>query len=198
MNRQDDLRVLRTRKLIKEAFYASVKEKGFEKTTVSDITRRAMINRATFYLHYQDKNDLLRSLEDEVLADIEKICQSVTREYLEAYQEEEVPFPHIVELLSYIQENAEFFILTVRDNAHPFFYKRMGAYIYNRIFQAVFPELKSEEIFSKYAQTIMESVFSSIVNQWIKTGMQEPKEEIAFLITRLGRAFIPEFQKSLK
>lgn len=198
MDKHQDLRVIRTRKLIKDAFYESFKEKGFEKTTVSDIAKRAMINRATFYLHYQDKMDLLRCLEEEVLSDIEKICQPVTREYIQACQREGGPFPHIVKLLSYVQENAEFFILTVRDYADSSFYKRMGAHIYNRIFQVVFPELKSEEIFFRYAQNIMVAVVSSIINQWIKTGMQESKEEIASLMTKMALSFFTEFQKSSK
>jgi len=91
MARAEDLRVQRTKKLIQQAFYECVKEKGFEKTTVSDIAKKAMINRATFYLHYQDKMDLLRCLEEEVLSDIEKIFQPATREYIQVCREKGVP-----------------------------------------------------------------------------------------------------------
>ncbi len=51
---QTDLRVLRTRKTIKEAFVELMEEKGFDAITVKDITTRAGINRGTFYAHYQD------------------------------------------------------------------------------------------------------------------------------------------------
>ena len=53
-----DPRVRRTRKLLQDAFIALVIEKGFEAVTVQMLATRAMINRATFYRHYQDKYDL--------------------------------------------------------------------------------------------------------------------------------------------
>ena len=54
-----DPRVLRTRKLIGEAFLAVLTEKGFEDLSVQDVADRAGINRATFYAHYADKYALL-------------------------------------------------------------------------------------------------------------------------------------------
>lgn len=62
-----DLRITRTQRLIKEAFYDLIKEKGFEHITVKDITERAMISRNTFYLHYADKFELLNKQCDELM-----------------------------------------------------------------------------------------------------------------------------------
>ena len=62
-----------TRGLIKEAFTVLMKEKGFQTLTVSDITRKAGINRGTFYLHYVDKYDLLEKLEEDLLDDLTEI-----------------------------------------------------------------------------------------------------------------------------
>lgn len=184
------MRVIKTRKLIKEAFYEAVHEKGFAKITVSDIAGKAMINRATFYLHYKDKLDLLRSLEDEVLKDIEEISLSVTRESIQATRLNGTPFSHIIKLLTYVQENSEFFQLTVRDNTHLSFYNKMGDLISKRMLDVVFPELTLDEVFSKYFKHIVVAIFSSIVNQWIKTGMQESKEDIASLITKMALSFL--------
>ncbi|MDP4097674.1 TetR/AcrR family transcriptional regulator [Paenibacillus sp. P96] len=57
-----DLRILKTRKAIKEAFLTLVQNKGYERITVQDIADEAMINRNTFYLHYVDKPDLMENL----------------------------------------------------------------------------------------------------------------------------------------
>src|SRR5215475_3383358 len=57
--RADDLRVQRTQDLILNALIELTIEKGFSSVTISDITKYARINRATFYRHYQDKFDLL-------------------------------------------------------------------------------------------------------------------------------------------
>ena len=54
-----DPRVKRTRNWIRQAFMELLSEKGFHATTVQDITKRAGINRATFYAHFTDKYDLL-------------------------------------------------------------------------------------------------------------------------------------------
>lgn len=50
-----DRRVIRTRKLLREAFLELMNEQQFQQITVQDITDRAMINRATFYAHFDDK-----------------------------------------------------------------------------------------------------------------------------------------------
>ena len=56
--KKEDLRTKRTRKMILEAFINLVEEKGYEHVTVSDIASQAMINRATFYAHFKDKQDV--------------------------------------------------------------------------------------------------------------------------------------------
>ncbi|MBS2967584.1 TetR/AcrR family transcriptional regulator [Metabacillus sp. KIGAM252] len=70
MSSKTDLRVIRTRKMIKDAFIQLVTEKGFDAMTIHDITEKAMINRGTFYLHYQDKFDLMEKLTEDILGDV--------------------------------------------------------------------------------------------------------------------------------
>lgn len=62
-----DPRVLRTRKLIMDSFIELSSEKEFKDITVKDITTEAMINRATFYYHFEDIYDLLEKVLSEVL-----------------------------------------------------------------------------------------------------------------------------------
>jgi AcrR family transcriptional regulator len=62
-----DPRVLRTRKLIMDAFIELSGKKEFKDITVKDITTEAMINRATFYYHFEDIYDLLEKVLSEVL-----------------------------------------------------------------------------------------------------------------------------------
>lgn len=60
-----DPRFIRTRKLIMDAFMHLSKIKDFDRITVKDITEEAMINRATFYYHFTDKNELLEQVINE-------------------------------------------------------------------------------------------------------------------------------------
>lgn len=56
-----DPRVIRTRRLLQDAFASLIQEKDFESITVRDIAERATVNRATFYAHFADKFELLES-----------------------------------------------------------------------------------------------------------------------------------------
>jgi AcrR family transcriptional regulator len=61
-----DLRIKRTRKLVRDALVELIDERGFDAITVQDIAERAMINRATFYRHFTDKYELLERCMDDV------------------------------------------------------------------------------------------------------------------------------------
>lgn len=58
----NDPRVIRTRQLIMDAFAELLHTMDFNTMTISDITRKATINRATFYAHFADKYALLEAL----------------------------------------------------------------------------------------------------------------------------------------
>jgi AcrR family transcriptional regulator len=71
-----DLRVRRTRKLLSEALVALLADQPFESITVRQICERAMVHRATFYTHFADKYQLLRSILNDVQADLLQIQRS--------------------------------------------------------------------------------------------------------------------------
>lgn len=63
---KEDLRIVRTKKLLKDALFRLLQEKPIEDITVNEICDRAMIHRTTFYKHYEDKYHLLASLMQEL------------------------------------------------------------------------------------------------------------------------------------
>ena len=79
MNKKDDLRVIKTRKLIYQTLLELMKEKTFEEIKVSDICSKAMINRSTFYAHYEDKYELLvdflSNLKEEFARELSESCK---------------------------------------------------------------------------------------------------------------------------
>lgn len=70
LERKIDRRVLRTRRLLRDAFFDLILEKGYEAVTIEDITSRADLGRTTFYLHYKDKEDLLMETVREVASEL--------------------------------------------------------------------------------------------------------------------------------
>lgn len=53
-----DLRNKRTEMLIENSFIQLVRQRGFNNVSIIDISNKALINRQTFYRHYQDKYQL--------------------------------------------------------------------------------------------------------------------------------------------
>ena len=96
-----DLRVVRTRRLLRDAMIALTIQKGFDAVTINDIVGLAMVNRATFYRHYQDKYDLVESYLDELYTELNAAP-------LPAADPGE-PNPHLVKLFQHIRDNAPFY-----------------------------------------------------------------------------------------
>ncbi|MGM9550948.1 MAG: TetR/AcrR family transcriptional regulator [Clostridia bacterium] len=71
-----DLRVQRTRKCIEDAFLKLREKKPIEKITVKEIADYALINKATFYNHYESVYDLSDKLENEI---IDKVINNIPR-----------------------------------------------------------------------------------------------------------------------
>ncbi|RDZ13376.1 TetR/AcrR family transcriptional regulator [Priestia megaterium] len=70
-----DRRILKTRKAIIAAYLSLLEEKNMHAVSVSDITERADINRATFYAHYEDKQYLQEQIIQEILDDLEEAIE---------------------------------------------------------------------------------------------------------------------------
>ncbi len=57
-----DPRVLRSRQMLMEALLRLLNRKEFDDISIQEIADEATLNRATFYLHYPDKNALLQAM----------------------------------------------------------------------------------------------------------------------------------------
>ena len=62
-----DLRVLKTKKNIRDAFLDLRKKHTLDEIKVNALCEKAMVNKTTFYNHYRDIYDLSEELEIEVL-----------------------------------------------------------------------------------------------------------------------------------
>lgn len=68
MAARKDRRVQRTQQLLEAALLSLIKEKEFDLITVQEIIDRANVGRATFYAHYENKEDLIESGFEGLLA----------------------------------------------------------------------------------------------------------------------------------
>ncbi len=121
-----DPRVVRTRQFLRDAMVALIGEKGFDAITVQDITERAGVNRATFYLHYKDKNDLLikslRDALDELIADITPPAPG------EVSADDNALEP-ILQVVNHVARHADFYRVMLGADGVPSFIARVRDYI---------------------------------------------------------------------
>ncbi len=120
---QTDLRIRRTHKFLQEAMIELIAEQGFDAITVGDIAERAMINRATFYRHYQDKYDLVAKIFEETANHLienmkptsKDTGQSKTENLLEVW----------IQLFEHVAENARLYRAMLGKNGSSWFAARM-------------------------------------------------------------------------
>lgn len=77
---ENDSRVRRTKRLIRQGLVELAKTKSVNKITVKELTDRVEINRGTFYLHYKDVYDLVDSIENELYDSFNVVISSITSE----------------------------------------------------------------------------------------------------------------------
>lgn len=78
----EDRRVTRTKAALTEALFELLGKKDFSKISVTELTRRADVDRKTFYLHYQTMDEILEEFYEDALRilreaiDREKVFQA--------------------------------------------------------------------------------------------------------------------------
>lgn len=98
----NDRRIQRTRNALRQAMMALLIERGWDDLNVLDICERANIGRSTFYLHYQNKEELLASglndLRCALLADGAAMANN-----------QPMPMPFLRGLIAHVEENQKVF-----------------------------------------------------------------------------------------
>ena len=68
-----DLRIVKTHKVIREAFIELLSSQDYESITIQTILDKALVNRATVYKYYSGKSDLTGQMINDFKAEIHKI-----------------------------------------------------------------------------------------------------------------------------
>ena len=65
----------RSVRMLREALLELLGEKPYDKITVTDVTRKADLNRGTFYAHFSNVDDLARDVMDEITFKISNLIE---------------------------------------------------------------------------------------------------------------------------
>ena len=178
-----DPRVIRTKKMIREALKKLMEENGTGRITISDITERAGLARPTFYLHYESVEDVLEEIVQEI----------ITPAYKNFIDErgkvkgEDIQIEALVKILRIYQENAKFFEALVNNGFTKVITDSVqdGTRAYLQNLKEGFPQELNPFLFNILTQ-FKSGAFSFMLIQWIANGMHESAELLAAINVRLG------------
>lgn len=167
MNKPNNKRKKESMAKIEKVFINLIQNKEINEISVSDICKKANLNRSTFYANYIDIYDL-----------VEKIKLKLTNDVLDVYSEEQKIKMHtynFLKLFKYIKENQIFFNT----------YFKLDLDLLNDNFP-----IEDEELIKWYGKTengyyhveFFKAGINAVIRKWLKNGCKESPEEIEEII----------------
>lgn len=185
-----DRRIVRSKRALRTALIELMEERGLDGLSVNDLCARADLNRGTFYNHFHDKDDLLMSLEDEVIGDLERIqeqMQGITVMDLMRYRMRKQPLPFLVDLFDYLREQGDFLHAVTGSGGDIRFAPRLRDSVCANLIQTILHERYRNDPspFVQYYVAFYATAYLGVIERWIETGMEESSEEMALIAMRL-------------
>ena len=116
--KKEDLRVKKTKKLIKSSFVELTKTIEYQKITVKDLCDNAMINRNTFYLHYQNKDDLVKEILTETIDKYKSVFSPLLFNFFAAINQKDYEkfVTHVKTFLTHLYEDKDLYHMVLSDD----------------------------------------------------------------------------------
>ncbi len=173
---KNDLRILKTEKQLKESLFTLIKEKGFDKITVRDLTTHADICRSTFYAHYEDKFELMSKIENNILDNFQKLIYTIKQDYNNPENISE-------NIYTYIYDNKYFFELFTK-NYDTTRFENNFYFIISTLFDKNF-FVNKFDIPENYISSLLVGIYTSLIDEWIKTDLKETPSKMAELTSKV-------------
>lgn len=180
-NNKVDLRVLKTRKAIKEAFLKLIQTKGYEKITIQDIAEEAMINRNTFYLHYVDKPSLMESLCEESIGKLNVCINLELKDVNEMNREMFILI--LSETFKVIEADIVFFKTMLSQNGYPQFANHLKSVFKNIIMAGMGDKYNNKEM--KVGFEYMISGLIGVICMWITDSENLVVEDVVEQLSKI-------------
>lgn len=183
-----DRRIIRTKSAIRDALIFLINEKGFDAILVSDITDRANINRGTFYLHYQDKFDLLEKTQTEIIENLERIILQANALSISDTTSVESPLPVIVSTFEYLKENASLMHALLSLEGGIRFQAQIRKTIEKNLKLEFLSGLKERNFLvpSHYLISYAIAAHFGVIQDWLDRGCIETPHEMAIIISKIS------------
>lgn len=187
IQKKEDRRVRYTKAAIRSSFLSLLEEKPLDKISVTDICKRADINRGTFYSHYSDPYDLKNKLERQLVEVLEQQIRDLHTERLSTAQ--------TLTLLKDNQELCRIFCGPYGDKEGMLVLVKQQADLFFKTHTNYISHHSPEKI--HYLRSLMISSIATAVKLWFDEGMLTPPEEVADIIDTYCTYGLEAFKKSL-
>jgi AcrR family transcriptional regulator len=167
--------------VIRNSLIVLLSKKPIAKVTVTEICESAGINRATFYAHYSDPFDLLRSIEEEMMSDITTGLGDAFSKTSANLQET------LTWLFEYISENEEICRVLISDSSDTSFQVKVVSMLQERFIDewTAGKSVTAEEAQYLYTFAAIGSV--GMIRKWLADGMKRSPCEMAELVVKLSK-----------
>lgn len=167
----------RTRTRIKSAFEQLVAEQPGKRLTVAGILNLSGVSRSTFYVYYENLEDLIEDLASDFAADVIRLIRNnrSTGSGVDSYREAYEIFVQFV-----AQHKAAYAVLLKTPRLEKLLTGGIREYLYEQYCQD-FPDKDPELL--RYSANACTSYVYSILSMWAAEGFQKSPEELSHLLT---------------
>jgi len=164
-----------------------INEIGLKEVTVSNLSEKADINRGTFYLHYKNIDDLVDTLQADIMKDMYQVTKHLDPNDIIHNKNNLTPL--LVNITKRVANKSDIIRALVSSKGTPSFRITWEQIVSNLVFEKI-NEVDSAvykyNISENYVAVLIASIYTSTILEWIETGMKESPEEIAHFISEFG------------
>lgn len=169
MNISNNKRKKESQIKIQKIFVELIQTKEINEVTVSDICKKANLNRSTFYSNYIDIYDLADKIKEDLFKDVIDLYKDESKEKKHSYD--------FLKLLRHIKDNQIFYKTYFKLN-----YDNDSDFFEGMIDYSEFEKYYTNNDHVKYHITFFKYGFNAIVKRWLYYGCIESPEEIFCII----------------
>src|SRR5699024_5057776 len=190
-DKEIDLRVIKTKQAIKNSLYELIENSGFGSITVKALTEKAQINRGTFYLHYENIEDLISEYYDDFIVRLYDLFdKSILEQRSSVIVSDSAGATSIliINMLQFIKENRSSFKLLWLRGYHLSNREKIKVFVEDILFnhEEALLRMKKLPAPKKYYFSYVFSSCMGIIAEWIDNDCAESVEDIAKILTILN------------
>lgn len=191
MSKNIDARIIRSKEAIRNALIRLIEDRDFEEITVRDIAKEAKINRGTFYTHYEDKHDLMKECQKEIMEGMSSIAKQKLEFTVSKQRDDsqaEIPSPAIT-IFEFLDENKVIMKALLGPKGDLTFQMALRDFIWKTLFKDEQHQFFKEDALlvpEKYIASYIAFAHIGVIQQWLANGSVESPREMARILSTIN------------